>query len=85
MFSRKDGKFVYKIALNNNDEILKFVNIARTIDDDIVLVGKDKGVECHVSAKSLLGVIYAGVLDDLHCVSTVNISGEIARFIIEEE
>lgn len=80
----KDGKYVYKIALNNNDEILKFVNITRSIEDDIILTGRDKNVECQVSAKSLLGTIYAAVLDNLYCISNINISGEIAKFIVEE-
>lgn len=85
VFNRKDGNYVYNIELKNNDEILDFVQAVRWIDANIVLVGVDGDAKCTVSAKSLLGAMYASVLSDLRCVSDVNIIGEIAHFIVEDE
>lgn len=80
----EDGKYVYSISLPDNDEIVKFVSIIKGIDSEIYLTGFDNDKEYCVNAHSILGVLYASVLDDLKCVSTINIMGEIARFIVED-
>ena len=79
----KAGKYVYRIELKNNAEIVEFVSEMSKVKGDVKLVGFDGGIKCFVHGKSLLGVMYASVLDGLTCISDENIAGLIAKFIVE--
>ena len=85
MFTKENGKFKYRIALPNNDAIVKFVSIAKGLQGEVTLTGSDNGIMCSVNGKSLLGSMYASVLDDLHCTTDTNVLGAIAQFIIEDD
>lgn len=80
-----DGKYSYNISLSNNDEIVRFVSIVKELEGEIYLTGFEQGHLYTVSARSILGVLYASVLDNLKCISSINIMGDIARFITECE
>ena len=69
-----------KIRLDTGKDVQKFVSITSTIAGDIHITD---GKGLRVSAKSLLGALYALEFDELWCESQKEIYHYIKDFIID--
>jgi hypothetical protein len=67
-----------KLALETMSDISEFVNIANKIKTPINLTGGD----FKVSAKSLLGVIYAMEWQEVWCECSEDIYSKIEKFVV---
>ena len=70
-----------KIRLDTGADAIKFSNIASALEGNINIVD-NKGLR--VSAKSILGMLYAMEFEELWCESEKDIYSHIVDFIIIE-
>ena len=70
-----------KIRLDTGADAIKFSNIASALEGNINVVD-NKGLR--VSAKSILGMLYAMEFEELWCESEKDIYSHIVDFIIIE-
>ena len=68
-----------KIRLDTMSDVQKFVEVASTVGDEVIL---EDGNGHRVSASSLLGVLYSMEWTHIYCYCTKDISGVILPWII---
>lgn len=71
-----------KIMLLTQRDVLEFCRIAGKVDGEVRIVGHDRGQECSINAKSLLGLLYCTTCSDLWCVAENDISEHIEQFLV---
>ena len=75
--------FRYRIHLDTGKEVQDFVTICSKCPGKIILQGEDEfGVGCTVSARSLIGTLYAMQWHSVYCVAEHEIYHEIKDFIL---
>ncbi len=70
--------FRYDISIDSEEEIVKFVNIMNGIDHDVKVTD---GLGNYVSAKSVLGLMYAMTFKKQYCESPLGIKDKIYEFL----
>lgn len=71
-----------KIRLDTYKDVVNFCYLAATIGGDIVLTGKEGNTECTVNAKSIIGVQYTMLWNEIWCVSEKDIYHRIKDFVV---
>lgn len=72
-----------KISLRTQQDVLAFSKIVEAVDGEVRIVGHDRGQECSINGKSLLGLLYCTTWTDLWCVSEHDIRPLLTAFIDE--
>ena len=70
----------YKIVLDTVTAVNKFVGIANSIPNAVITVTDNNGLR--VSAKSIMGMLYALEFEELWCESDEEIYEKIKEFVI---
>ena len=68
-----------KIRLHTMSDIYKFINTTSLISEDVTL---EDGTGFRVSAKSLLGGMYAMEFANIYCCCERDISGSILEWVV---
>lgn len=73
-----------KVRLDTYKDMVDFCNIAESNGGNIVLTGSEGNTKCTVNAKSIIGVQYTMLWNEIWCESEQDISHSIRRFIVNE-
>ena len=71
-----------KIRIDTYRDMVSFCQLAETIGGDIVLTGKDGATECSVNAKSIIGVQYSMLWNEIWCISDKDIYTQIQKYVV---
>lgn len=69
-----------KIRLDTFSQVTEFVELVTDLDGEIILTDEDNNFK--VSARSMLGAMYALEWKDLYVVSEYDITTKILKFVI---
>lgn len=73
----------FKIRLDTESDVFKFLNVITNLKGKIELVGNDGCTQCRVNARSLIGSLYAITWKELWIESENDIYNSLRKFLTE--
>ncbi|MFR2207564.1 MAG: hypothetical protein ACLS59_08505 [Clostridia bacterium] len=80
---RKGNMSRFKIRLDTESDVFKFLNVITNLKGKIELVGNDGCTQCRVNARSLIGSLYAITWKELWIESENDIYNSLREFLTE--